>query len=940
VIDAALAEIETNQQTCCEGLIPARAKAAETAAALTAAIQEQSALERAVAQLAADPAVNDLAQADQVDVLAEARELAAAAAGQVERHDRERMGHAVDTAEARRALAELEACQLLPPDMDLERALGALTDAGIAATSGWRYLADNVPAQRHPEVLGAAPALVAGVAVHDPGQLDEARRLLTSAQLRPITAIAVGTTADLHAAVTATSERTWLLPPAQALTDRAQAEQETELRALEVSEADQRDRALSAQRGSAAELQAALSALADRYGPADVQAIGDRLEQSSTNEREAQRTLTALEMREVALRVQDRALGLEHRHLGDRRRATSSELSRLAALVEAASAVQGAHTELAALPALEAAQRERQVDGERAESDADSLLRSLEWEHEEDEQARRAMTTQRDQLPLHARVPRPGGHQPLPPLAAARASYQQAAAAYDQATSGSELAATLRAARQVLDDYTRAVSALPAAVRVAAQALLDDGVDPLALPALTRDAASNENRAETALVEAKTEVKLAADELRAASPEDRPRHRVLERPDPATRAQALAEAALEDLARDRALAAEKAAVADLDRLDQQGKEHAQLISELTTLLLLTTVPATEVALDGEVAFVGDFEAARAQAGATKDALAAATAKDTLARGAFDSDAKKIFLWANDPRFGPVTEQMKSRFRSADLQEQLAPEAAGLATVMGEAAASLRAHLDELDAHQRTAVTAMRGMVRGALKTLHRLQVASALPDTLPTWGGQRFLSIGPKRHVELTDAILDDRIGRVVDAMCTAGNEIPKGADLLWVATHAVVGDGNWAAKVLKPTVDGTIELSTVAQMRKWSGGEKVTANLLLFALAVKVRASERGRDHVGFGVLPLDNPLGKASYVPFLELQRKVAAEYGIQLLFLTGVADLRAVGRFPNIIRMANRSSLGRRYVGVISREVEPATVGLLSHARIIRPDPIPGL
>src|SRR5680860_1247304 len=194
--------------------------------------------------------------------------------------------------------------------------------------------------------------------------------------------------------------------------------------------------------------------------------------------------------------------------------------------------------------------------------------------------------------------------------------------------------------------------------------------------------------------------------------------------------------------------------------------------------------ATAAAPDAETALVADDEAARAQAGATKDALAAATAKDTLARGAFDSDAKKIFLWANDPRFGPVTEQMKSRFRSADLQEQLAPEAAGLATVMGEAAASLRAHLDELDAHQRTAVTAMRGMVRGALKTLHRLQVTSALPDTLPTWGGQRFLSIGPKRHVELTDAILDDRIGRVVDAMCTAGNEIPKGADLLWAATH------------------------------------------------------------------------------------------------------------------------------------------------------------
>jgi hypothetical protein len=187
---------------------------------------------------------------------------------------------------------------------------------------------------------------------------------------------------------------------------------------------------------------------------------------------------------------------------------------------------------------------------------------------------------------------------------------------------------------------------------------------------------------------------------------------------------------------------------------------------------------------------------------------------------------------------------------------------------------------------------------------------------------------------------MDDRIGRVVDAMCTAGSEIPKGPDLLWAATNAVVGDGNWIAKVLKPTVDAKIELSTVAQMLKWSGGEKVTANLLLFALAARVRAIERGKDHVGFGVLPLDNPLGKASYVPFLELQRKVAAAYGIQLLFLTGVADLLAVGRFPNIVRMANRSAGGRRYVGVVGRDVEKGATGLLSHARILRPDPIPGL
>lgn len=408
------------------------------------------------------------------------------------------------------------------------------------------------------------------------------------------------------------------------------------------------------------------------------------------------------------------------------------------------------------------------------------------------------------------------------PLATARDSYEQAGLAYDHATSGSELAATLKAAQGVLEKYAKAVSGLLAPVRAAAQALLDAGVDPQELPELTSDAAERQKTTGDDLVDAKTEVNLAADELRATTPTDRPRHRVLDGPDPSTREEALAAAAAEDATRERALADENAAGGQVVRLAEETKAHQQLISDLTTLLTALPDPDPDPGPAGSPAFVGAVEQAREQAAAANAALAAAVKAEVAAQRAFDGDAQEIFLWANHARFESVTDQMRSRFRAADLAVHLAPEADGLASVMSEAAGSLRAHLSELDEHQRTAVTAMRDMVRGALKTLHRLQAASALPATLPTWGGQKFLTVGPKRSVDLTDAILDDRIGRVVDAMCTAGNEIPKGADLVWAATHAVVGDGNWAAKVLKPTVDDTVELSTVAQRRKWSGGEKV----------------------------------------------------------------------------------------------------------------------
>ena len=175
--------------------------------------------------------------------------------------------------------------------------------------------------------------------------------------------------------------------------------------------------------------------------------------------------------------------------------------------------------------------------------------------------------------------------------------------------------------------------------------------------------------------------------------------------------------------------------------------------------------------------------------------------------------------------------------------------------------------------------------------------------------------------------------------MLTArGVEVPRGLDLLWQATSAVVGDGNWKARVLKPSTTFARDQVPVEKMRKWSGGEKVTISLLLFCMVAKLRAANRGRDLPGLGVLPLDNPLGKANYVVFLDLQRKVAAANGVQLLFLTGVGDMKAVGRFPNIIRMRNAANGAREYVRLAERTLagdNPA--GVVDATRVWRDDPV---
>ena len=94
-----------------------------------------------------------------------------------------------------------------------------------------------------------------------------------------------------------------------------------------------------------------------------------------------------------------------------------------------------------------------------------------------------------------------------------------------------------------------------------------------------------------------------------------------------------------------------------------------------------------------------------------------------------------------------------------------------------------------------------------------------------------------------------------------------------------------------------------------------------------------------------LDNPLGKSNYVGFLAVQRRVAEALGVQLLYTTGVRDLKAVGTFPNVIRCRNRraASTDRGYVTAAERAGEAhgtSLEGMVSSARVVRLDPAPEL
>jgi hypothetical protein len=107
-------------------------------------------------------------------------------------------------------------------------------------------------------------------------------------------------------------------------------------------------------------------------------------------------------------------------------------------------------------------------------------------------------------------------------------------------------------------------------------------------------------------------------------------------------------------------------------------------------------------------------------------------------------------------------------------------------------------------------------------------------------------------------------------------------------------------------------------------------AELSLFRLQLAVDVVEAQRRN-GSSVLVLDNPIGTASRLSFLEMQREVASAMNVQPIYATAVNDLNAVGALENVIRLRNTRAdrrTGRRFI-----EVDPTADGTSREVDAVR-------
>jgi hypothetical protein len=885
-------------------------------ASRAAAERDRVALDRILALrqgLAEEPRILILSGTEAPDVIGMGPIIEEALGASILRSDQDLIALAIASVEDERARRGLATAQLLPPSIDVERALRVLEDARIPAMTGWRALAEQAEPSRRLTAFLSAPLVVGGVLVRNSDDLAKARELLADAGLAPTSIVGVATLDDLMAVFgNGHAPEAFVLPPDAALYDADRAAADWTERETRAEERELQRANLAAGQESDGELRRRLRSLLAECQPGDIERLTNGLELAEADARQAAEALTAAKERIRNDDLRDRAIGEELTQIAARRHARGRAMERLAALVDRVASAVATRAEADAIPGRiqtldeEIRNRDREIVGSERRRDNAKGIAALRADEA------KAFAAERASLPGGADATDSESSS----LDVLRQAWIDANDAWNREVEESETKRNLATARRAASESAAKVARQDPMTVDRASRLLQtpDGSSEAARDLASVRAGEQVSELSQSVGRAQAELEQAETELTQAT--DRERVRLPEEPASRVEALRLEQDAIEQnnvhlelrrTAESRAAGAR----ADLEAAEKRTSAFGSQVDRLSDALGPDEPDAQATP------FAGEPDEAKAAVVSVRGSLAEALKADVAAQDSLVAQARDIALWTTDPRFVRVAKEVVSRFRER-VVEELAPEARAFAAEMETRRAAILEHLKGLDQARDTVVEDGVGMVRRSLRDLRRLSEFSRLPAGLGGLEGEQFIDIGVRSSIDTSEAVLRARIGDEVDRISRERTR-PGGFELLWRATKAAVGDDAFRVTILKPRVDLVAEPLPAVRLGKWSGGERVTASLMLFATIAKLRARNRGRA-VGAGVVVLDNPLGSASHVTFLDLQRAVARAAGMQLVFLSGVSDMKAIGRFPCRIRLRNAPDrrLGRDFVHVTDREL----------------------
>lgn len=890
-----------------------------------------SELERADAEraeLRQHPTVRELAEAEEFDLELIGPRICERLHGRLAEADRERVNLELRGIEDRRAVSGLDACGLLPPPREVEAAIQLLSEAGVSgAIAGTRFLAEAVGASERARVVRHRADLVGGIVLTSLDDVARARAILEAAQLNPSMIIAVGPSQELIAAENAPDDgrASFVIPPAESLWDPTAS-------AAERVRRDSSLAALSTERGrletrvaGARTLVDALDRHAQQYPPGwRARRGGERAafaidvarldaERSARDARKTQITGKVSELREEAAR--QRTTG----------RAAQKRAATLAGLVEEEAKaslirpdVERQRLEAERLRGVAKAAADAATTNEGTAQRAEQAAR----DHQSTAGARRrelasiklAETPADPTFDEAVRLCADRG------LAELRALFEELDRKLSAETSSSDVAARRNAAISTRDRLRAPFELHPEPLRVRAHALLGlpEGGDLLgrraalgradaelvAAKGLENEAFGADLQARTALQEVMREVQSARRSIKLPA-ERRPRDR-----QEATR-----------LAEELRLSAEatqqQVSTAERDRELARGvadaaKGLADALTGFGAQLRVGLGLATDAALPAVPPFPGGVDAAgEAALSASQRIKVTSEAREAVEAELKARDAAVRGLLAREEFAAlAVSDRLYRRLAqsSADL---LARDAQDLVAELRASIGVLQSELATMAQDVRLATTSLAKSTNKALSYLRLAETRSRMPDSLRDWAGHPFLTVAFQKPP--ADE-LEARLRTLVTDLVSRPADLPKGTELLLTALDRAVGE--FQVHILKPNQAFTLMRVPIAELSSptFSNGQRSTvATALMLMFSELRRQSRAAATPASVGTLLLDNPFGNANAGFLIEVQRTVARAAGIQLVYLTGIADHNSLRHFPNVIALSNdaaRRTL-RRYV-----------------------------
>jgi hypothetical protein len=237
-------------------------------------------------------------------------------------------------------------------------------------------------------------------------------------------------------------------------------------------------------------------------------------------------------------------------------------------------------------------------------------------------------------------------------------------------------------------------------------------------------------------------------------------------------------------------------------------------------------------------------------------------------------------------------------------------------------------LEAIEQDRQGILTEIEIIYSQARHLLNSAERISRLPENMKAWAHQPFLRIKLR---ELAPSDVKLRLQEMLDAILHE-SESPTGMELAYRSVVQVSGQDGIDVTILKPDVILSADRIPVESIMHFSGGEGVTTAILLYCTLLQLRSQTYGRvtQSRDAGALILDNPIGKCSRPDLLKMHREISKKMRVQLIYLTGVNDVSAIGTFDRIIRLKNQHKnirTGDLHITVDDSKMEKAEIQMAS-------------